>query len=84
MHRKQYNIQYNIQYNTQIPGLPQGSKVKYPLATQETWVLSPCGEDSLEEGMATHSSILAGRMPWTEELEGYGPLGRRVRHDCTD
>ena len=28
------------------------------------------GEDPLEEGMATHSSILARRIPWTEELEG--------------
>ena len=34
---------------------------------QETQVLSLCGEDPLEEGMATHSSILAWRIPWTEE-----------------
>ena len=34
---------------------------------QETWVQSPSQEDPLEEGMATHSSILAGRIPWTEE-----------------
>ena len=31
------------------------------------WVRSPSQEDPLEEGMATHSSILAGRIPWTEE-----------------
>ena len=33
-------------------------------------------EDPLEEGMATHSSILAWRIPWTEEPVGYSPLGR--------
>ena len=42
--------------------------VKNPPAMQETWVLSLGGEDSLEKGMATHSSILAWRIPWTEEL----------------
>ena len=36
--------------------------------TQETWVQSLCWEDPLEEVMATHSSILAWRIPWTEEL----------------
>ena len=35
------------------------------------------GEDPLEEGMATHSSILAWRIPWTEELGVYGPWGRK-------
>ena len=35
--------------------------------TQETQVRSQGQEDSLEEGMATHSSILAGKIPWTEE-----------------
>jgi len=34
---------------------------------QETWVQSLHWEDPLEEGMATHSSILAWRIPWTEE-----------------
>ena len=34
---------------------------------QETWVQSLCQEDLLEEGMAIHSSILAYRIPWTEE-----------------
>ena len=36
-------------------------------AMQETWVLSLSREDPLEEGMATHSSILAWRIPWIEE-----------------
>ena len=37
--------------------------VKNPPAMQETWVRSLCWEDPLEEGMATHSSILAWRIP---------------------
>jgi len=41
--------------------------VKNPPAMLETWVPSLGWEDSLEEEMATHSSILAWRMPWTEE-----------------
>ena len=40
---------------------------KNPCAVQETWVRSLGWEDPLEEGMATHSSILAWRIPWTEE-----------------
>ena len=34
-------------------------------------------EDPLEEGMATHFSVLAWRIPWTEEPAGYSPLGRK-------
>ena len=34
---------------------------------KETWVRSPGQEDPLEEGMATHSSVLVCRIPWTEE-----------------
>ena len=51
-------------------GFYSGSVVKNPLAmqeTQETWVCSLSQEDLLEEGMATHSSILAWEIPWTEE-----------------
>ena len=39
--------------------------VENPPAMWETWVLSPGWEDPLEEGMATHSSILSWRIPWT-------------------
>ena len=39
-------------------------------AMQETWVQSLSWEDSLERGMATYSSILASRIPWTEETGG--------------
>jgi len=41
--------------------------VKNLSAVQETWVQSLGQEDPLEKGMATHSSILAWRVPWTEE-----------------
>ena len=51
-------------------GLPRGSVVKNLPAVkepQEMWVRSLGQEDPLEEGMATHSSILAWEIPWTEE-----------------
>ena len=49
--------------------------VKNLPAMQETWVRSLGWEDPLEEGMATHSSILAWRTPWTKEPGGYSPWG---------
>ena len=49
---------------------------------QETWVQSPTQEDPLEEGMATHSSVLAWSIPWTEEPGGLQSTGsQRVWHD---
>ena len=48
--------------------------VKNPPAMWETWVQSLSWEAPLEKGMATHSSILAWRIPWTEEA-GYSPCG---------
>ena len=49
---------------------------------QETWVQSLSWEDPLEKAMATHSSILAWRIPWTERLGGLQFMGsQRVRHD---
>ena len=49
---------------------------------QETWVRSLGWEDALEKGKATHSSILAWRIPWTEEPDGLQSMGsQRVRHD---
>ena len=56
--------------------------VKNQPAVQETWVQSLGWEDPLEEGMATHSSILAWKTPWTEEPGGLWYMGsQRVRHD---
>ena len=56
--------------------------VKNPPAVQETQVQSLDQEDPLEKGMATHSSILARRIPWTEELGRLQSMGsQRVRQD---
>ena len=56
--------------------------VKNPPAKQETWVSSLDGEDPLEQEMATHSSILAWEIPWTEEPDRLQSMGlQRVRHD---
>ena len=44
--------------------------VKNPLAVEETWVQSLGWEDPLEKGKATHSSMLAWRIPWVEEPGG--------------
>ena len=54
--------------------------VKNPPAvqeTQETWVPSLGQEDPLEEEMATHTSILAWRIPWTEEPGGLQSMGSK-------
>ena len=56
--------------------------VKNLPATWETWVQSLGWEDPLEKGMATHSNILAWRMPRTEEPGQLQSMGRqRVGHD---
>ena len=47
--------------------LPVAQMIKNLPAMQETWVRSLGREDPLEKGMATHSSILAWRIPWTEK-----------------
>ena len=49
--------------------------VKNPPGMRETWIQSLGWEDSLEEGMATHSSILAWTIPWTEEPGGLQSIG---------
>ena len=51
--------------------------VKCPPAMQETWVRSLGQEDPLEKEMASHSSILAWRIPWMEELGGLQSTGRK-------
>ena len=52
-------------------------RLKHLPAMRETWVQSLGREDPLEKEMATHSSILAWRIPWTESLVGYSPWGRK-------
>ena len=63
---------------------PAGSVVKNLPAKQETQVQSLGWEDPLEKGMATHSSILAWSIPWTEEPGWLQSMGfQRVGHDLT-
>ena len=65
-----------FQHGSVVKNLPAKRKM------QETQVRSLDGEDPLEKGMATHSSILAGTIPWAEELGGLQSTeSQRVRHD---
>ena len=57
-------------------------RLKHLPLMRETWVQSLGQEDPLEKEMATHSSILAWRIPWMEEPGGLQSMGsQRVRHD---
>ena len=71
-----------------IWAFPSGSAGKNPdcqCRRHEMWVWSLIEEDPLEEDMASHSSILAWRIPWTEEPGGLWSIGsQRVRHDWSD
>ena len=59
--------------------------VKNLTAMQETRVQSLGQDNPLEKGMATHSSILARRIPWAEDPGGLQSMGsQRVRHDLSD
>ena len=61
-------------------GFPRGPEGKESPAVQETWVPSLDGEDPLEKGMATHSSILNWEIPWKEEPGGLQSMRlQRVR-----
>ena len=63
-------------------GFPGGSVVKNLPTMQEAQVPSLGWEDSLEKEMATHSSIPAWEIPWTEEPSVLQPMGsQRVGHD---
>ena len=60
-----------LHFNKILPRASLGTQaVKNPPAMRETWVQYLSREDPLEKGMATHSSILAWRIPWTEESGG--------------
>ena len=69
-------------------GLPGGANGKEPTCQcrrHEMWVLSLGREDPLEEGLVTHSSILAWIIPWTEEPCGLQFMGlQRVGHNQSD
>ena len=63
-------------------GFPGGSEVKVSACNAGDRVQSLGREDSLEKEMATHSSILAWRIPWTQEPGGLQSMGsQRVGHD---
>ena len=63
-------------------GFPGGSVVRNLPAKQETWVRSLGWGDLLEKEMETHSSILAWKIPWTEEPRRLQSMGsQRVGHD---
>ena len=66
-----------------VHGASQVAQMLKNLPTmQETWVRSLDREDPLEKGLATHSSILAWRPPWTEEPGKLRSMGsQRVRHN---
>ena len=68
--------------NLEMPASPMAQMVLNQPAMQEAWVRSLGGEDPLEKEMATHSSILAWRIPWTEEPGRLQSTGsQRVGHD---
>ena len=73
-----YRKQYTIQYDMHIPGLPQWLKGKVSTChAGDVGSIPVWGKIPLEEGMATHSSILAGRIPWTEEPGGLWSLDHK-------
>ena len=77
-----YFWNWNLLFNVQKPSLV-AQRVKHLPAKQETWVPSQDQEDPLEKEMETHSSILAWRIPWTEEPGRLQSMGlQRVGHDC--
>ena len=70
-----------------IKGFLGGSAVKNLPATQETQetqAQSLGQEDPLEEGMATHSSVLAGKIPWTEEAGRLQSMGSQKSWPFSD
>ena len=91
--REQWQKQGDVKQNAiflvaalESSNLPGGSVVKNPPINvgdlQETRVLSLGQEDPLEEEMATHSNILAWKIPWTEEPGGLQSMGsQRVGHN---
>ena len=60
-----YNNVYSMNFSTFTQGFPVAQLVKNLPAKREAWVQSLGWEDPLEKGKATHSSILAWRIPWT-------------------
>ena len=70
-----YSNLVNCTFVNRFEGFPGSLVVKNLPEMQETQVQSLGWEDSLEKEMATHSSILAWKIPWTEETGGLQPMG---------
>ena len=66
-----------------ICGFPSGSGIKNLSAMQETWVRSLVWKDPLEKEMATQSSALAWKIPWTEEPGRIQSMGSQKELDTT-
>ena len=65
-----------------LPRWHSGTRIHLPMQEVQDTRVRPRGrEDPLEEGIATHSSILAWEIPWAEEPGGLSAWGHRVRHD---
>ena len=72
----------NIPSSTHHGGFPCGSRENTCFPVQKTWVRLLVWDGPLEEGMATHSGILAWGIPWTEEPGGLQSMGpQRGGHD---
>ena len=69
-----------LQLIPDLRGFPGGSVVKNPSAIYKMWVQSLGREDALAKEMATHSSVLAWRIPWTEDPGGLQSMAQRVGH----
>ena len=85
-HQDQFELVYVLVVYVELVYVFLGGSVvrELPASVGETgiWVQSLSWEDPLEEGMATHSSVLAWRIPWTEEPGELQSTGLpRVRHD---
>ena len=77
-----YFIYSIVLFISHIQAFLVAQMVKNLPAMQKTWVQPLGQEDPLEKRMATHSSILARTIPWTEEPGGLQPMGsQRVGHD---
>ena len=75
------SLLFNMLFRFVMPG-GLAQRLKCLPAMRETWVQSLGQEDPLEKEMATHSKILAWRIPWTEEPSGLQSTGsQKVRHD---
>ena len=79
--RESQHIYMVLEY---IRHFPCGSAVKICLSMQEMRVWSLSWEDPMEKEMATHSSLLAWEIPWTEEPGGVQSMRKRVGHNLSD